>query len=161
MACHTSVKVPRGVGAESGAVPLFLLQIFFPCIVEGIKPTIVQLGNAGLNSNVPSTQYAVKVGDFQWVRIPPGQSIARPEATRAAENRTASLNTRQRVTHPNKPPFMIRRRRSIRSNGSLDGARWRDSQFDRCHCGLPTPPAEYGSCDGCTESRRATRLFSR
>ena len=25
-----------------------------------------------------------EVGDFQWVRIPPGQSVARPEATRAA-----------------------------------------------------------------------------
>jgi hypothetical protein len=27
----------------------------------------------------------VKVGDFQWVRIPPGQSVARPEAIRAAQ----------------------------------------------------------------------------
>jgi hypothetical protein len=34
---------------------------------------------------VPETQYAVKVGDFQWVRIPPGQSVARPEATKAAQ----------------------------------------------------------------------------
>ena len=33
---------------------------------------------------VPKKEYAVKVGDFQWVRIPPGQSVARPEATRAA-----------------------------------------------------------------------------
>jgi hypothetical protein len=33
----------------------------------------------------------VKVGDLQWVRIPPGQSVARPEATRAAEEETNSL----------------------------------------------------------------------
>ena len=36
-------------------------------------------------------EYAVKVGDFQWVRIPPGQSVAQPEATRAAEEVTNSL----------------------------------------------------------------------
>jgi hypothetical protein len=30
-------------------------------------------------------QYAVKVGDLQWVRIPSGQSVARPEAIRAAQ----------------------------------------------------------------------------
>ena len=41
---------------------------------------------------VPTTQYAVKVGDLQWVRIPPGQSVARPEATRAMKDRTASVN---------------------------------------------------------------------
>jgi hypothetical protein len=33
----------------------------------------------------PSSQCAAKVGDRQWARIPPGQSVARPEATRAAE----------------------------------------------------------------------------
>ena len=27
-------------------------------------------------------EYAVKVGDLQWVRIPLGQLVARPEATR-------------------------------------------------------------------------------
>jgi len=30
----------------------------------------------------------VKVGDFQWVRNPPGQSVARPEATRAPQEVT-------------------------------------------------------------------------
>ena len=35
--------------------------------------------------------YAVKVGDFQRVRIPPGQSVARPEATRAIEEVTNLL----------------------------------------------------------------------
>jgi len=34
---------------------------------------------------VPENQYAVKVGDLQWVRIPPGQWVARPEASRAAQ----------------------------------------------------------------------------
>ena len=33
----------------------------------------------------PKTQYAVKVGDLQWVRIPAGPSVARPKATRAAQ----------------------------------------------------------------------------
>ncbi len=28
----------------------------------------------------------MKVGDFQWLRIPPGQSVARPEATRATKD---------------------------------------------------------------------------
>ncbi len=32
--------------------------------------------------NVPSKEYAVKVGDLQWVRISPGESVARPEATK-------------------------------------------------------------------------------
>ena len=36
-------------------------------------------------------EYAVKVGDLQWVRIPPGQSVARPEATRAAQEVTNVL----------------------------------------------------------------------
>ena len=34
---------------------------------------------------VPESQYAVQVGDLQWVRIPSGQLVARPEATRAAQ----------------------------------------------------------------------------
>ncbi len=42
------------------------------------------------------TQYAVQVGDLQWVRIPPGQSVARPEAIRAAQG-TSSL--RQQVVN--------------------------------------------------------------
>lgn len=42
---------------------------------------------AGVLKNV----YAVKVGDFQRVRIPPGQSVARPEATRAIEEVTNLL----------------------------------------------------------------------
>ena len=41
---------------------------------------------------VPEYQYAVKVGDLQRVRIPPGQSVTRPEATRAAKEVTNSLN---------------------------------------------------------------------
>ena len=40
---------------------------------------------------VPTNVYAVKVGDFQRVRIPPGQSVARPEATRAMEEVTNLL----------------------------------------------------------------------
>ena len=50
-----------------------------------------------VSSNVWATwdtsknQYAVKVGDLQWVRIPPGQSVARPEATRAAQEVTNAL----------------------------------------------------------------------
>ena len=39
----------------------------------------------------PENVYAVKVGDFQRVRIPPGQSVARPEATRAIEEVTNLL----------------------------------------------------------------------
>ena len=42
-------------------------------------------------SDAPNIEYAVKVGDFQWVRIPPGQSVARPEATRAAQEETNAL----------------------------------------------------------------------
>ncbi len=40
---------------------------------------------------VPRTQYAVKAVDLQRVRIPPGQSVARPEATRAAQEVTNAL----------------------------------------------------------------------
>ena len=56
---------------------------------------------------VPFTQVCVRhaenlvcreVGDFQWVRIPSGQSVARPEAIRAMEDRAACVNTRQQVT---------------------------------------------------------------
>ena len=36
-------------------------------------------------------EYAVKAGDLQRVRIPPGQSVARPEATRAIEEVTNLL----------------------------------------------------------------------
>jgi NAD/NADP transhydrogenase beta subunit len=36
-------------------------------------------------------EYAVKAGDLQRVRIPPGQSVARPEATRAMEEVTNLL----------------------------------------------------------------------
>jgi hypothetical protein len=32
-----------------------------------------------------------EVGDFQWVRIPSGQSVARPEAIRAAQEVTNAL----------------------------------------------------------------------
>ena len=39
----------------------------------------------------PGILYAVKVGDLQWVRIPPGQSVARPEATRAAKEVTTCV----------------------------------------------------------------------
>ena len=45
---------------------------------------------------VPTTQYAVKVGDLQWVRIPPGQSVARPEATRAEQERATCVNKSSR-----------------------------------------------------------------
>jgi len=38
-----------------------------------------------------SNEYAVKAGDLQRVRIPPGQSVARPEATRAMEEVTNLL----------------------------------------------------------------------
>ena len=41
-----------------------------------------------MDQDVPQYEYAVKVGDLQWVRIPPGQSVARPEATRAANEVT-------------------------------------------------------------------------
>ena len=47
--------------------------------------------NAKAISDVPEYEYAVKVGDLQWVRIPPGQSVARPEATRAAQEVTNVL----------------------------------------------------------------------
>ncbi len=40
---------------------------------------------------MPRNEYAVKVGDLQWVRIPPGQLVARPEATRAAQEVTNVL----------------------------------------------------------------------
>ena len=33
----------------------------------------------------------MKDGDLQWVRIPRGQSVARPEATRAAQEVTNAL----------------------------------------------------------------------
>ena len=38
-----------------------------------------------------NSQYAVKVGDLQWVQIPSGQSVARPEAIRATKEATNSL----------------------------------------------------------------------
>ena len=37
--------------------------------------------------------YAVKAGDFKWVRITPSQSAARPETTRAVKNRGIVLST--------------------------------------------------------------------
>jgi len=45
----------------------------------------------GAKEIVLENVYAVKVGDFQRVRIPPGQSVARPEATRAMEEVTNLL----------------------------------------------------------------------
>jgi hypothetical protein len=53
-------------------------------------------------------QYAVKVGDLQWVRISPGQSVARPEAIRVMKGQTASLKTHQRVTLVNNGPIKKR-----------------------------------------------------
>jgi hypothetical protein len=50
--------------------------------------------NQGIGSGIVNTlknQYAVKVGDLQRVQIPPGQSVARPEATRAAQEVTNVL----------------------------------------------------------------------
>jgi len=55
-------------------------------------------------SGFQSNQYAVKVGDLQWVRIPPGQSVARPEATRAAKWGKSHLPIRI-VARPVKRPF--------------------------------------------------------
>src|SRR5439155_17772349 len=63
---------------------------------------------------VPSTQYAVKVGDLQWVRIPSGHSIARPEAIRAMKDKAASIKTRQRVRLVSKGPVL--RRAAILNN---------------------------------------------
>jgi len=37
------------------------------------------------SARVPSIEYAVKVGDLPRVRIPSSQSVARPEATSAAQ----------------------------------------------------------------------------
>ena len=45
----------------------------------------------GTLQNASETRYAVQVGDLQWVRIPSGQSVARPEATRAAQDRAACV----------------------------------------------------------------------
>ncbi len=46
-----------------------------------------QLELQGASSN----EYPVKVGDFQWVQIPSGQSVARPEAIRAMQEVTNAL----------------------------------------------------------------------
>jgi hypothetical protein len=56
-----------------------------------LSPTCGCVINSYVLSDVPLYQYAVKVGDFQWVRIPPGQSVARPEAIRAAQEVTNTL----------------------------------------------------------------------
>jgi hypothetical protein len=48
------------------------------------------------HSGVSSIQYAVKVGDLQWVQIPSGQSVARPEALRAMEEATNSTGKNYR-----------------------------------------------------------------
>ena len=44
--------------------------------------------NLKLFFGTPLNEYAVKVGDFQWVHFPPGQSVAWPEATGACLTRT-------------------------------------------------------------------------
>jgi hypothetical protein len=51
-------------------------------------PTLVAL------TGLPQYQNSVRrlVGDLQWVRIPPGQSVDRPEATRATKDQAASVN---------------------------------------------------------------------
>ena len=47
-------------------------------------------GHPGISNDsfgLPKYQYAVKVGDLQRVRIPPGQSVARLEAIKSVRNR--------------------------------------------------------------------------
>ena len=55
------------------------------------------------------TQYAVKVGDLQCVRIPPGQSIARLEATSGVQGSdSVCQQVINAVTHANNRPFRHR-----------------------------------------------------
>ena len=66
-------------------------------------------------------QYAVKVGDLQWVRIPPGQSVARPEATRAAQGPDSEYqNSSTRGFSAEVKSTEARKRGSARYFGRID-----------------------------------------
>jgi hypothetical protein len=58
-----------------------------------------------LDFRVSSTQYAVQVGNVQWVRIPPGQSVAQPEAIGAMMDQAGCVTRHQRVTLVKKGPL--------------------------------------------------------
>ena len=85
------VSLPDGFGPRE-SMSFFLYNqdghqaIARPFLDE--RQAMGQPGRSPINDwrDMPKYQYAVKVGDFQWVRNPPGQSVARPEATRAAED---------------------------------------------------------------------------
>ena len=53
---------------------------------------------------VANNQYAVKVDDLQWVRIPSGQLVARPEVTRAAKDSLKVSSSHTFVASPIKRP---------------------------------------------------------
>jgi len=67
---------------------LFSEEIFSVSRASYLFTTDVGNGLLGSVEVVSKKEYAVKVGDFQWVRNPPGQSVARPEAIRAAQEVT-------------------------------------------------------------------------
>ena len=84
--CRAVQKCGKVVSAQGLASPRFCWTRRSPrCRAQGTDDVIRRCPD--FLKNV----YAVKVGDFQRVRIPPGQSVARPEATRAIEEVTNLL----------------------------------------------------------------------
>ena len=62
--------------------------------VQTLRPEVITMKieeSFKAYSRIVGNEYAVKVGDLQRVRIPPGQLVARPEATRAMEEVTNLL----------------------------------------------------------------------
>jgi hypothetical protein len=45
----------------------------------------IRAGMGTVSPANPKTQYALKVSDLPWLRIPAGPAVARPEATRVAQ----------------------------------------------------------------------------
>ena len=77
---------PRISLAEDAVYPAIPNSVPLPRRVSQIRKS-----ERYIDGCVPNCQYAVKVDDLQWVRIPPGQSVARPVATRATKEVTNSL----------------------------------------------------------------------
>ena len=55
--------------------------------------------------DVPKGEYAVKVDGFPWARIPPGPSVARPEATRGVEDHGKVTSSHTFLGSPRNRPF--------------------------------------------------------